>query len=105
MYLSCNLIRDIVGYFWKVYASCQISFHQRVFVSDSIFIPFVFIDLLSLGKVSLTKAFDLIDYLTKEDSTAPISQALFQLNLIYNLVEKRGMQELAGRVVVSLPVF
>ncbi|XP_019372745.1 PREDICTED: leucyl-cystinyl aminopeptidase [Gavialis gangeticus] len=55
--------------------------------------------LAGLGKVPLTKAFDLIDYLPKEDSTVPISQALFQLNLIYSLLEKRGMQELAGRVV------
>uniref|UniRef100_A0A8C3TIM4 Leucyl and cystinyl aminopeptidase n=1 Tax=Chelydra serpentina TaxID=8475 RepID=A0A8C3TIM4_CHESE len=55
--------------------------------------------LVGIGKVPLLKAFHLLDYLVKENHTAPISQALFQVNLIYDLVEKRGMQDLAARVV------
>ncbi|XP_034629203.1 leucyl-cystinyl aminopeptidase [Trachemys scripta elegans] len=55
--------------------------------------------LVGIGKVSLLKAFHLLDYLEKENHTAPISQALFQMSLIYDLVEKRGMQNLAARVV------
>uniref|UniRef100_A0A8C8SF67 Leucyl-cystinyl aminopeptidase n=1 Tax=Pelusios castaneus TaxID=367368 RepID=A0A8C8SF67_9SAUR len=55
--------------------------------------------LMGVGKVSLLKAFQLIDYLEKENHPAPITEALFQLNLIYNLVEKRGMHSLTARVV------
>lgn len=47
------------------------------------------------------RAFDLIDYLVKENSTVPITQALYQMSHIFNLVEKRGMQELAAKVLVS----
>uniref|UniRef100_A0A8C3LY18 Leucyl-cystinyl aminopeptidase n=1 Tax=Chrysolophus pictus TaxID=9089 RepID=A0A8C3LY18_CHRPC len=55
--------------------------------------------LASLGKESLKKAFDLIDYLKEESSTAPFTQALFQLDLIFSLLEKRGEQQLAARVM------
>jgi len=54
----------------------------------------------SLGKEPLKKAFELIDYLKEESSTAPLSQALFQLGLIFGLLEKRGEQQLAARVMV-----
>uniref|UniRef100_A0A8C9EXH4 Aminopeptidase n=1 Tax=Pavo cristatus TaxID=9049 RepID=A0A8C9EXH4_PAVCR len=53
----------------------------------------------SLGKQSLKKAFELIDYLKEESSTAPLTQALFQLGLIFSLLEKRGEQQLAARVM------
>ncbi|XP_025899908.1 leucyl-cystinyl aminopeptidase isoform X3 [Nothoprocta perdicaria] len=55
--------------------------------------------LAGLGKESLEKAFELIDYLEKENCTAPLTQALFQMNLIYNLLDKRGEQQLAARVM------
>ncbi|XP_072215386.1 leucyl-cystinyl aminopeptidase isoform X4 [Excalfactoria chinensis] len=55
--------------------------------------------LASLGKESLKKAFELIDYLKEESSTAPLTQALFQLGLIFSLLEKRGEQQLAARVM------
>ncbi|KAM4707148.1 LOW QUALITY PROTEIN: leucyl-cystinyl aminopeptidase [Discoglossus pictus] len=55
--------------------------------------------LAGMGKVSLEKAFDLIKYLVNETSPAPIKQALHQLNLIYGIVDKRGLPLLAGRVV------
>lgn len=58
---------------------------------------------ISLGKVSLQRAFDLIDYLRNETYTAPISEALFQTELIYNLLDKLGHMDLASRLVVSLP--
>ncbi|XP_015704979.1 leucyl-cystinyl aminopeptidase [Coturnix japonica] len=55
--------------------------------------------LASLGKESLKKAFELIDYIKEESSTAPLTQALFQLGLIFSLLEKRGEQQLAARVM------
>uniref|UniRef100_K7G2W0 Leucyl-cystinyl aminopeptidase n=1 Tax=Pelodiscus sinensis TaxID=13735 RepID=K7G2W0_PELSI len=55
--------------------------------------------LVGVGKVSLLKAFNLLDYIVKENEAAPITQALFQLSVIYGLIEKRGMQDLAARVV------
>uniref|UniRef100_A0A8C8AYX8 Aminopeptidase n=1 Tax=Otus sunia TaxID=257818 RepID=A0A8C8AYX8_9STRI len=55
-------------------------------------------NLASLGKESLEKAFELIDYLNKESSTAPLTQALFQLSHIYSLLEKKGEQQLAHRI-------
>ncbi|KAM9101063.1 leucyl-cystinyl aminopeptidase [Sarcophilus harrisii] len=56
-------------------------------------------ELSSLGKVPLKKAFDLIDYLGNETHTAPITEALFQTDLIYDLLEKIGELELAKRTV------
>ncbi|XP_065716395.1 leucyl-cystinyl aminopeptidase isoform X3 [Patagioenas fasciata] len=55
--------------------------------------------LAGLGKESLEKAFELIEYLNKENSTAPLTQVLFQLSLIYSLLEKKGEQHLAARVM------
>ncbi|KAM8792935.1 leucyl-cystinyl aminopeptidase isoform 1-T1 [Eudromia elegans] len=55
--------------------------------------------LAGLGRESLEKAFELIDYLEKENCTAPLTQALFQMNLIYNLLDKKGEQQLAARVM------
>ncbi|XP_029428704.1 leucyl-cystinyl aminopeptidase [Rhinatrema bivittatum] len=54
--------------------------------------------LAGIGKVQLKTAFALIDYLVNETSTAPIVEALFQLDLIHGLLEKRGMQLLAGKL-------
>uniref|UniRef100_A0A8C2RPI7 Aminopeptidase n=1 Tax=Capra hircus TaxID=9925 RepID=A0A8C2RPI7_CAPHI len=51
-------------------------------------------ELAGLGKVSLQRAFDLIDYLRNETYTAPISEALFQTELIYNLLDKLGHMDL-----------
>ncbi|XP_044518546.1 leucyl-cystinyl aminopeptidase [Gracilinanus agilis] len=59
-------------------------------------------ELSSLGKVSLKKAFDLIDYLGNETHTAPITEALFQTDLIYELLEKIGEVELAQRMVTRV---
>lgn len=51
----------------------------------------------------LQRAFDLIDYLRNETYTAPITEALFQTELIYNLLEKVGYMDVASRLVVSPP--
>ncbi|XP_059274265.1 leucyl-cystinyl aminopeptidase isoform X1 [Mustela nigripes] len=59
-------------------------------------------ELAGLGKVSLQRAFDLIDYLGNETYTAPITEALFQTGLIYNLLEKLGYMDLASRVVARV---
>uniref|UniRef100_A0A803W3E3 Aminopeptidase n=1 Tax=Ficedula albicollis TaxID=59894 RepID=A0A803W3E3_FICAL len=56
-------------------------------------------NLARLGRESLEKAFELIDYLNEENSTAPLTQALFQLSLIYSLLDKNGEQQLAARVM------
>lgn len=56
-------------------------------------------NLAGLGHVSMQKAFELIDYLVKENSTVPITEALYQMSRIFNLVEKRGLQELAAKVL------
>uniref|UniRef100_A0A5F9DP19 Aminopeptidase n=1 Tax=Oryctolagus cuniculus TaxID=9986 RepID=A0A5F9DP19_RABIT len=56
-------------------------------------------ELAGLGKVPLRRAFDLIDYLGNETHTAPITEALFQTGLIYNLLEKLGHMDLASRLV------
>ncbi|XP_077203790.1 leucyl-cystinyl aminopeptidase [Paroedura picta] len=56
-------------------------------------------NLAGLGLVSMDRAFDLIGYLEKENNTAPITEALYQVNRIYNLVEKRGLQILAAKIV------
>ncbi|XP_026574946.1 leucyl-cystinyl aminopeptidase isoform X2 [Pseudonaja textilis] len=58
--------------------------------------------LAGVGKVSLTLAFNLIDYIVKENSTAPIMQALYQISRIFNLVEKRGMLDLSARVLYRI---
>ncbi|XP_078531560.1 leucyl-cystinyl aminopeptidase [Lissotriton helveticus] len=54
--------------------------------------------LSGIGKVSLEDVFNLLTYLGKESYTAPITEALFQLDLIHSLVEKRGLFLLSGRV-------
>ncbi|XP_002744830.4 leucyl-cystinyl aminopeptidase isoform X1 [Callithrix jacchus] len=56
-------------------------------------------ELAGLGKVPLQRAFDLIDYLGNETHTAPITQALFQTGLIYDLLEKVGSTEQALRLI------
>ncbi|KAM6471288.1 leucyl-cystinyl aminopeptidase [Liasis olivaceus] len=58
--------------------------------------------LAGIGKVPLAMAFNLVDYIVKENSTAPIMQALHQLSRIFNLVEKRGMLELSSRVLYRI---
>uniref|UniRef100_G1RWG3 Leucyl-cystinyl aminopeptidase n=1 Tax=Nomascus leucogenys TaxID=61853 RepID=G1RWG3_NOMLE len=59
-------------------------------------------ELAGLGKVPLRRAFDLINYLGNENHTAPITEALFQTGLIYNLLEKLGYMDLASRLVTRV---
>ncbi|XP_070794866.1 leucyl-cystinyl aminopeptidase isoform X1 [Pituophis catenifer annectens] len=58
--------------------------------------------LAGVGKVSLNMAFNLVDYIVKESSTAPIMQALYQIRRVFNLVEKRGMLDLSARVLYRI---
>ncbi|XP_029072251.1 leucyl-cystinyl aminopeptidase isoform X1 [Monodon monoceros] len=58
-------------------------------------------ELAGLGKVPLQRAFDLIDYLRNETCTAPITEALFQTELIYNL-EELGHMDLASKLVTKV---
>lgn len=75
---------------------------HSVSVSLKILTFLVFLS-VSLGKVPLQRAFDLIDYLKNESHAAPITEALFQTGLIFHLLEKVGHVDLASRLVVSLP--
>ena len=59
-------------------------------------------ELAGIGKVPLQRAFDLIDYLRNETYTAPITEALFQTELIYNLLEKVGYMDVASRLVTKV---
>nr|XP_003920778.2 leucyl-cystinyl aminopeptidase isoform X1 [Saimiri boliviensis boliviensis] len=59
-------------------------------------------ELAGLGKVPLQRAFDLINYLGNETHTAPITEALFQTGLIYNLLEKLGHMDLASRLMARV---
>uniref|UniRef100_H0WN20 Leucyl and cystinyl aminopeptidase n=1 Tax=Otolemur garnettii TaxID=30611 RepID=H0WN20_OTOGA len=59
-------------------------------------------ELAGLGRVSLQRAFDLIDYLQSENDTAPITEALFQTGLIFDLLEKLGRMDLASRLVMRV---
>uniref|UniRef100_A0A8D0GFF3 Leucyl-cystinyl aminopeptidase n=1 Tax=Sphenodon punctatus TaxID=8508 RepID=A0A8D0GFF3_SPHPU len=54
--------------------------------------------LAGIGKVPMASALHLTNYLEKENDTAPITQALYQLGHIYSLLEKRGMGYLVVRV-------
>nr|XP_015220327.1 PREDICTED: leucyl-cystinyl aminopeptidase [Lepisosteus oculatus] len=51
-----------------------------------------------LGRVSFRQVLNLIAYLGKEKETAPVTEALSQLNRIYRLLDKRGLWALAGRM-------
>ncbi|XP_020033622.1 leucyl-cystinyl aminopeptidase isoform X1 [Castor canadensis] len=59
-------------------------------------------ELAGIGKVPLKRAFDLMDYLINENHTAPITEALFQTSLMYNLLEKLGHMDLASRLVTRV---
>ncbi|XP_041042586.1 leucyl-cystinyl aminopeptidase [Carcharodon carcharias] len=54
--------------------------------------------LASAGKLSVRQALSMTKYMKNENSTAPITEALFQLGRIYWLVQKRGSLQLAGRI-------
>ncbi|XP_063151469.1 leucyl-cystinyl aminopeptidase [Candoia aspera] len=58
--------------------------------------------LARIGKVPLAMAFNLLDYIVKENSTAPIMQALHQISRIFNLVQKRGILDLSSRVLYRI---
>ncbi|KAM4616809.1 leucyl-cystinyl aminopeptidase-like [Polymixia lowei] len=51
-----------------------------------------------LGRVSFNQVFNLLKYITKETETAPLTQALLQLNTIYRLLDKRQEQILVARM-------
>lgn len=76
---------------------------QFICLSQHIYFPVLLP--FSLGKVPLQRAFNLIDYLRNETCTAPITEALYQTDLIYDLLEKLGYMDLASRLVVSLLFF
>ncbi|XP_073399463.1 leucyl-cystinyl aminopeptidase isoform X2 [Dendrobates tinctorius] len=55
--------------------------------------------LSSVGKVSLSKAFDLLTYIENEMDTAPIGQALHQIRNIQSLLAKQGFDFPAAQLV------
>ncbi|XP_010288118.1 PREDICTED: leucyl-cystinyl aminopeptidase-like, partial [Phaethon lepturus] len=97
---------DMNGYYivhydedWKTLIDLLKKNHTALSPKDRANLINSIFNLAGLGKESLEKAFELIDYLNKESSTAPLTQALFQLSLIYSLLEKKGEQQLAARVM------
>ncbi|KAB5528472.1 hypothetical protein PHYPO_G00140570 [Pangasianodon hypophthalmus] len=51
-----------------------------------------------LGKVSFRQVLNLLDYIKDETETAPLTEALTQLNSIYRLLEKRSDLNLLSRM-------
>ncbi|KFQ24635.1 Leucyl-cystinyl aminopeptidase, partial [Merops nubicus] len=97
---------DMSGYYvvhyaedWKMLIDLLKKNHTALSSKDRANLINNIFSLAGLGKESLEKAFELIDYLNKESSAAPLTQALFQLSLIYSLLEKKGEQQLAARVM------
>ncbi|KAM9167752.1 leucyl-cystinyl aminopeptidase isoform 1-T1 [Mergus octosetaceus] len=100
---------DMNGYYivhyaedWKTLIDLLKKNHTALSAKDRANLINNIFNLASLGKESLENAFELIDYLKEESSTAPLTQALFQLSLIYNLLEKKGEQQLAARVMYRI---
>lgn len=56
---------------------------------------------LRLGKVSFRQVLNLMNYMTNETETAPITEALSQLMHILRMLEKRQDLLLVGRMKVS----
>ncbi|PKK25207.1 leucyl/cystinyl aminopeptidase [Columba livia] len=97
---------DMSGYYivhyatdWKMLIDLLKKNHTALSPKDRANLINNIFSLAGLGKESLEKAFELIEYLNKENSTAPLTQVLFQLSLIYSLLEKKGEQHLAARVM------
>lgn len=55
-----------------------------------------------LGRVSFQQVYQLLNYLTKETETTPVTEALLQLNSIYRLLDKRHEHELGARLKVYM---
>ncbi|XP_071436396.1 leucyl-cystinyl aminopeptidase isoform X1 [Pithys albifrons albifrons] len=97
---------DMNGYYivhyaedWKTLINLLKQNHTALSPKDRANLINNIFSLADLGRASLETAFELIDYLKKENSTAPLTQALFQLSLIYNLLDKKGEHQLAARVM------
>ncbi|KAG8456356.1 hypothetical protein GDO86_002220 [Hymenochirus boettgeri] len=92
----------LVDYGTEGWAALIHQLYQNHSVMDSIdranLIHDIFM-LSSVGKVPLEKAFDLIQYLVNENSSAPIIQALNELQHIQGILMKLGLDELSGHVV------
>lgn len=55
-----------------------------------------------LGRVSFRQVLSLLDYVTNETHTAPLTEALSQLTSVYRLLDKRQEQGLAARMRVYI---
>lgn len=55
-----------------------------------------------LGRVSFQQVYQLLNYLTNETETTPVTEALLQLNSIYRLLDKRHEHELGARLKVYM---
>uniref|UniRef100_A0A8C5DCY5 Leucyl-cystinyl aminopeptidase-like n=1 Tax=Gouania willdenowi TaxID=441366 RepID=A0A8C5DCY5_GOUWI len=51
-----------------------------------------------LGRVSFQQVLNLLSYVSQETETSPVMEALFQLNTIYRLLDKRQESGLAARM-------
>ncbi|OCU02290.1 hypothetical protein XELAEV_18008052mg [Xenopus laevis] len=55
--------------------------------------------LAGVGKVPLSKAFELLGYLVNETDSAPITQALHQFYHIHGILLKRGLDDLSDKLM------
>lgn len=55
-----------------------------------------------LGRVSFHQVLNLLNYMSNENETAPVMEALLQLNNIHRLLSKRQEQDLVARLKVLL---
>ncbi|KAF7660174.1 hypothetical protein LDENG_00286820 [Lucifuga dentata] len=55
-----------------------------------------------LGRVSFRQVVNMLKYMTKETETAPVTEALLQLNTIYQLLDKRQEDGLVARMKVYI---
>lgn len=53
-----------------------------------------------LGRVSFRQVLSLLNYMSNETETAPVTEALLQLNTIYRLLDKRQESGLVSRMKV-----
>uniref|UniRef100_A0A8B9HUF8 Aminopeptidase n=1 Tax=Astyanax mexicanus TaxID=7994 RepID=A0A8B9HUF8_ASTMX len=58
-----------------------------------------------LGKVSFRQVLNLFEYLKNETETAPLTEALAQLNHIFRLLDKRSELLLVSRMTVGLSLY
>ncbi|CAJ0950368.1 unnamed protein product [Ranitomeya imitator] len=84
---------------WDVLITQLRSNHTVFTASDRANLIHDIFSLSGVGKVSLSKAFDLLTYIENEVDTAPIRQALHQIHNIQSLLAKQGFDFPAAQLM------